>query len=467
MSSTSTGQHARTPASRPKAAKAGGLLAMRLLARRLHFMAGVAVAPFLVVLALTGLVYAFSPQIHDSLYHSQLYVNEVKATPNPVSEQVDAALAAHPEGVLRAVLPPADAEHTTRVILSVPGLRGNDDAAQGRTVFVDPYTNYLNGEMTTVDTRLPANLWLRDLHSNLHLGEPGRLYAELATTWLPLVVLGGLMLWLGQPRRRNRPTARELLVPSGRGKETWSRLRGWHGPLGLWFSVGLLLVGLTGLAMSQFAGGRADRSTDPLSLHAPTLRAAPVPVPADASPVGIDEVLSVADAEGMSGDVLVTPPGEPGEVYTVTEPPSGGPSGVRGLAIDPYRATVTERIEWDDYPVLAKVTQLAAAFHTGTLFGLPNQIVMSVLALGLLTLIALGYRMWWAKNPYKSRWSVVPPPVWRQLSPPLLIACLLVLAVLNWLVPVLGLSLVLFLVADSLLNAVRRRRPAETPRRAP
>src|SRR3954453_12258967 len=81
--------------------------ALGLLARRLHFVAGVVVAPFLLVLCLTGLVYVFSPQIHDSLYHAQLYVADVTGARRPVAEQVRAALTAHPEGTLSAVITPA------------------------------------------------------------------------------------------------------------------------------------------------------------------------------------------------------------------------------------------------------------------------------------------------------------------------------------------------------------------------
>jgi uncharacterized iron-regulated membrane protein len=464
-SSTVTGQHSLAKA-KPKRVTMTGMRALRLLARRLHFMAGVVVAPFLLVLGLTGLVYVFSPQIHEDLYRAQLHVNSATGTPRPVSEQVQAALNAHPEGVLRAVLTPADADHTTRVILSVPGLHGIEDAAQGRTVFVDPYTNFINGELTTVDTRMPANIWLRDLHGNLHLGEPGRLYAELAASWLPVVIGGGLVLWLGQQRRRKRPTVRELLVPStGGAKEKWMRLRGVHAPLGLWLTIGLLVIGLSGLAMSQFAGGRGDRSTDPLQLHAPALTAAPVPVPAATEPIGIDRALSVAAEAGLSGELLVTAPSAPGAVYTVGRKPASSPLNADSLAIDPYTAVVTERVGWDDYSVGAKITTLSAAFHTGTLFGLANQIIMALLVLGLIVVIVLGYRMWWVKNPYKSKWSVVPPPMWRQLSPLVQIPVLLVLAALIWLMPVLGVSLVLFLVSDAVINAIRRRRPsAPAPR---
>ncbi|MCI2415851.1 PepSY domain-containing protein [Saccharopolyspora sp. K220] len=578
MSSPGTDRQTRPPVAKANAKqpRTSAATAVRLLARRVHFLAGIAVAPFLAVLCLTGLVYAFSPQIHDDLYHSQLYANEPDGSPRPVSEQVRAALAAHPEGALRSVITPSGPGRTTQVVLSVPGLRGVGDGAEGRTVFVDPYTNYINGELTTVGNLLPANVWLRQLHSNLHLGEPGRLYAELAASWLPLIILGGLVVWLAQPRRRKRVTWRELLVPTQRGApEGWARLRGVHGPLGLWLAVGLLVLGVTGLAISQFAGGRSDQAANPLHLRAPTLTAAPVQVPtspsampevpppvtpsllpetprstseaaagvpetstaepeppsstpetppsvpetttvpgttppepttpetpsreperpsllptvppllpsippelpsiplgsspvllvsptfpASASPVriSIDHALAVARAAGLGGEVIVTPPNGDGGVFTVAERSVGLPIQRDSIAIDPYTAQVAERIGWADYSFAAKLTTLSAEFHTGTLFGLANQLLLAVLAIGLLVLIGLGYRMWWVHNPYRGKWAALPPPVWRQLSRPALVLVLLTVVALSWVLPVLGISLVAFVALDSVINAVRRRR---------
>ena len=424
---------------------------LQLVARRLHFLAGIVIAPFLAVLCLTGLVYVFSPQVHDSLYRTDLHVNEVGDVQRPLAEQIRAALTAHPEATLKSVLTPPAADRTTRVVLSVPGPAGTPD----RTVFVDPYTAFINGELTTVENRLPANTWLRQLHGNLQLGPPGRLYAELASSWLPLIVAGGLALWLARTRRKRR--LREVLLPSVRDKTGWTRLRAVHGSAGLWLTVGLLLVSVTGLAMTQFAGGRADLAADPIHLRAPVLTAAPVPVPPGAQPVGVDRALAVAQAAGLSGELAVTPPSVPGAPFTVTEISEGLPIHRGAAAIDPYTAKVTEQIDWGDYSPVAKLSTLGTEFHTGTLFGLANQIVLAVLAAAMLVLLALGYRMWWIHNPYRGRWTSLPRPIWRQLAGWPLIAVLLGVALLAWWLPVLGASLPVFLAIDAGLGWFKRR----------
>ncbi|HEX2299001.1 MAG TPA: PepSY domain-containing protein [Pseudonocardiaceae bacterium] len=418
---------------------------LRALARRVHFLAGILVAPFLLVLCLTGLLYVFSPQIHDDLYGRQLYVIQVGAAPRPEGEQVAAAMAAHPEAELLSVVPPPAPDRTTRVHLSVPGL---DRPSEARTVYVDPYTNYLNGELTTVRGRLPANTWLRHLHSDLHVGDVGRLYSETAASWLPTIAVGGLVLWIAKqgPRRRS---ARELLVPARRGKGEQTRLRGVHAPLGLWLTAGLLAMSITGLSMSQFAGRLFEA-------RAPALAMAPVDVPDHGRPIGVDRALEVARAQGLSGELEVTPPGAPDRPFTVDETSPGLPIRKDSIAVHPYTAEITERIGWGDYPFLAQLRVLGVEAHTGVLFGLANQILLALLVIGTLVVILVGYRMWWKRSPYRGQLPPPPAPALRQLTWPVAIPVVLVVLALGWLMPTFGISLMAFVVVDLVINAVRQ-----------
>ncbi|MGW5719156.1 PepSY domain-containing protein [Amycolatopsis sp. NPDC003865] len=93
----------------------------------------------------------------------------------------------------------------------------------------------------------------------------------------------------------------------------------------------------------------------------------------------------------------------------------------------------------------AKLGALGTQFHTGTLFGLANQIVLALVAVATLVLHALGYRMWWIHNPYRGRWASLPRPAWRRLAAGPLIVALLGIAVLAWVLPMAGASLMVFL----------------------
>lgn len=451
---------------RPSRSSVRTRTAVWLLARRVHFMAGLLVGPFLAVLALSGLAYAFTPQLNDALYGDELFVASVAGQSRPVSEQVEAALAAHPDGELTSVVLPVEADRTTQVVLSVPGLSGGDRfSGESLTVYVDPYTSAVTGALVTVNNRPPAQVWLRELHGNLHLGEPGRLYSEFVASWLPFLIAGGLVLWMVRSRRSR--ALRALLLPTKTTTGTTTgraRTRSWHGALGLWLALGLLALSVTGLTWSTYAGERVDVVVEALDATAPRLDAPPVAARA-APPITVDRAVEVARREGLAGTVTVHPPTTADEPFTVAESGEGLPIRKASVAIDPYSAQVTARQDWQDYPLPAKLTTLGIAAHSGTLFGLANQIVLALLAAGAVVLLVLGYRLWWKRRPIRGGLPAPPPPVWRRL--PVRAVVLLVAGglVLGWLMPVFGVTLAGFLAADAALGAFLTRRRLRAARR--
>ncbi|WP_328189769.1 hypothetical protein [Marinobacter sp. OP 3.4] len=93
----------------------------------------------------------------------------------------------------------------------------------------------------------------------------------------------------------------------------------------------------------------------------------------------------------------------------------------------------------------------------GILFGLPNQLFVVGCALALCVLIVLGYRMWWLRRPTRSGEG---QQLWHRIlkAPPLaLLAMALVATGLGVFAPVMGVSLLVFLVVDAGL-AIRGRR---------
>jgi uncharacterized iron-regulated membrane protein len=213
---------------------------------RLHFYAGILVAPFLVVAAVTGLLYTFTPQLDRIVYPQELTVTKVGATSRPLAEQVAAARATHPQGTLVAVQPGAS-EATTQVDFALPEL-----GDKSHTIYVDPYTGQVTGQLTTWYGTTPLKTWLDDLHRNLHLGAVGRHYSELAASWLWILALGGVILWWR--RHRSARTARRLLAPDLAANKGVRRTRGWHAATGVWLTTGLLILSATGLTWSRYAG---------------------------------------------------------------------------------------------------------------------------------------------------------------------------------------------------------------------
>ncbi|GIJ49210.1 membrane protein [Virgisporangium aliadipatigenens] len=432
---------------------------------RLHFYAGVLVAPFLVVAAVTGLLFVTTPQLDRAVYADELRTDG-HGPRKPLAEQVAAAVAAHPEGTVSEVILPAGDDLNTRVVFAVESLGENND-----TVYVDPYTARVKGSLVTYYGATPLNTWLDVLHRDLHLGPVGNLYSELAASWLWIVALGGVVLWL----RRQRGRLRAALVPDLKARKGVRRSRGWHASLGLWLALGLFIISATGLTWSNYAGENFGAVQDALNGSAPAVSTAAAPDsgggghhgsagaarPADLTL--LDPVVATARAAGLDGTVIVTPPAEPGTAWTVGQ--DSAPFGFDVVAVAPDGKTVTDRVDFADWPLLAKLTKLGIYAHMGILFGLPNQLVLGALALGLLTVIFWGYRMWWQRRPTRAGRSApfgTAPAraAWRQLPTWAIVVGVPLVVALGYALPLFGLSLVGFLLTDLVIGALQGRRVA-------
>ncbi|WP_333739189.1 PepSY-associated TM helix domain-containing protein [Streptomyces sp. IBSBF 2806] len=431
---------------------------LRPLVLRLHFYAGVFVAPFLLVAAVTGFLYAGAFQAEKLVYAHEMTV-PVGDTRLPISAQVDAARKAHPEGTVSAVRPSPESDATTRVMLS--GVRGVG-ATHTLAVFVDPYTGQVRGALEQYGSTgaLPLRTWIDEFHRDLHLGENGRLYSEFAASWLWVIAAGGLVLWFS--RRR---ALRKVRGTSGR-----RRALGLHGTIGAWAAVGFLFLSATGLTWSTYAGADIDELRTALGQSTPSVSAAASGGDhaghASASGsggdaghgVGLDRILAAARAEGLGDPVEIVPPADASSAYVVKQVQRSWPEKQDAVAIDPATGEVTDVSRFADHPLLAKLTRWGIDLHTGILFGLVNQIALMILALGLIVLIVLGYLMWWRRGRGSSFGRPVPRGAWAQVPPHVLVPLMAAVAVVGYFVPLLGIPLAGFVAVDVVLGEIAHRR---------
>lgn len=443
-----------------------GWSALRPLVLRLHFYAGVLVAPLLLIAAVSGLLYALSYPAEKIVYAHELTV-PVGDESVPLSQQIHAAKKVNPNGTVTAVWPSAEPGATTRVLMDDP------DVAEGKSlaVFVDPYTGEVRGQLPSYGSSgaLPLRTWLSEFHANLKLGETGRLYSEVAASWMWVVALGGLALWIG----RRRKARRELFVPE-RGPKSRRRTLSWHGSIGLWAAAGLLGLSATGLTWSTYAGENIDLVRAQLGGATPTVSAVigaggegggsgheghaghggGAAAPAATGPdVGVDKVVEAARAAGIDGRMSVVLPAE-GKGYVVKETDTEFPVHLDSVAVNPADGTVMDELRFADYPLLAKLTRFGIDAHSGVLLGLANQLALAALALALILLIVWGYRMWWLRRPGRP----VARGAWRKVPPAVLLPLLAGTALVGWFVPMLGISLLVFLAVDVSLGLAARAR---------
>lgn len=433
------------------------------LAWRWHFYAGLFVAPFMILLALTGIVYLFKPQLDLLMYRDLLQVQPA-AQALSADEQLARLHQALPQAQVSKYLPPASSQNSAQFVASLAGRETN--------LFMNPYSGELLGRQ---DAHANLQAVARALHGELMIGTLGDRLIELAAGWGVVLVVSGLYLWW--PRGRGK---RGVLLPNRaqRGRGWWREL---HAVTGFWGAGLLLFMLLSGMTWTGYWGksfadlwnrfpaamwnavpksdvqarslNQAHRQSVPWAVentplpvsgahagHAGHMAGA---MPA-AQQIGLQQVVDTARERGVTpGYSISFPTGEEG-VFTVSVF-ADDPHDDATLHVDQYSGKVLADVRWKDYGLVARSVETGAMLHEGKLFGLPNQLLMFAVCLLVLFGAASGLWLWWLRKP-AGRLGVPPLPhalpVWKAglgivlllgIAFPLVGASLLLLWALDWL----------------------------------
>lgn len=431
----------------------------------LHRYAGLFIAPFIFIAALTGLLYVLTPQLEQYVYRDVLYSQPDGHRAGTLTQQIQVAQAQlPPTAQIVAVRPAPTPQDTTRVIYSDQTRQINNQA-----VFVDPNTLAVKGELGVYGTSgiLPLRTQLDRLHRDLLLGEWGRIYSELAASWMGLLALSGLYHWM--IRRKNTSTA-----VSG----TRAQLLKWHRWIGLILLPLLLFFSITGLTWSNWAGSNilslrqalgwqtpslntalsGQTSTDAHAAHHEHHQGMVMQMHSMISAHDFELALKLARNEGISANkIQIRPPTAPNQAWTVEEIDRGWPTQVDSVAIDLQQQRVIDHVDFERFPLVAKLTRWGVDAHMGVLFGWPNQLLLVLFAVGLCAAILMAYRAWWKTSNFKQStimFSQHSLTIWQKGSMSQRIGLVLLLGVTGLCLPIFGLSILVAVV----LILLRRQR---------
>lgn len=472
---------------------AAGPASVRAILWRLHFLSGFLAAPLVVWLCVTGILFAWNPQIESVLYREALTA-KAEGRPRPLWEQVAAVTGRYPGHHVVEVRPAAAGSGgTTGVVLKPVGAEpgpGFAPAAGAFTAYVDPVSATVTGRIH--ESRRPDE-WLRNLHSNFRLGEGGlaNTLTELAGSLVLVSLVTGLYLWWPTtPAARRRALRPRPGGPRGGGRRAWRHL---HATTGVLTSGAVAVLVVTGLTWTDYAGRWVDVAKDRLMPAVPTLRTDVTgSAPAGGSHGGhgdhsrhqagtdsdgtsastgpsvrldhLARVVTAADDAGLVRPYTVTPPEIAGQAWTVTDTDTRWPIRETSVAVDPGNGTVIDRLRFADRPLLDQATTIGIAFHQAELFGLANRVGLSLLAVALIVLVISGYAMWWRRRPAGA--LAVPPRVGPLLrAVPLPLVALFALALV--LLPTLAMAFGGYLVTERAVRSVRSVRSVRHGRLTP
>lgn len=435
------------------------------LAWRWHFYAGLFVAPFMVLLALTGIIYLFKPQLDPLMYGHLLTVPAAERALS-ADEQLQRAKAAYPQGRLSKYLPPADATSSAQFVMH--------DGGREMTVFVDPYRGTVLG---TQDAKNNLQAIARALHGELMIGTVGDRLVELAAGWGVMLVISGMYLWW--PRGKS---SSGVLWPrfNTRGRVFWRDL---HVVTGFWGAALLLVMLLSGMAWTGFWGKQyadlwnrfpaamwnnvptsdqqarvlntATQQTVPWAMentpmpvsgnHAEHMNHGAMHAAPAAPTISLQQVVDLATSRKVEPGYSITPPTTAEGVFTVSVF-ANDPRNDATLHVDQYTGKVLADVRWEHYNGVARATETGVMLHEGKMFGWVNQLIVLLICLMILLSAVSGVVIWWKRRPVGG--LGVPPlrhdlPKWKT--------AMVIMLGLAIAFPLVGASLIVVWALDRLL----------------
>jgi uncharacterized iron-regulated membrane protein len=375
---------------------------------RWHFYAGLFCIPFVVLLALSGSMYLFKPQVEAWIDHAY---DQIVLTGYPASAaaQIKAALAAVPGSTLHAYELPQASTAAVRVLVK----QGEEEIR----VYVHPET--LQVLKIVREAERFMSIVFR-LHGELLLGNWGSALVELAASWAIIMIITGWYLWWP---RQAQGLGGVVYPRLGRGVRVfWRDL---HAVTGIWISsltLFLLVSGLpwakvwgdffegvrqlTGTAVAQqdWTHGqpavRAVASTGLSGEHGQHRAASGgqhsgVETPHDYT--AIDTLVMTVRPLALAPPVLIAPPTPASAHWTARSEAQNRPRRVN-LVLDGATGVILQRENFTDRHPIDQLVGIGIAAHEGQLFGWPNQLLNVVTAGGLILVSVSAVLLWWRRR---------------------------------------------------------------------
>ncbi|TDM12126.1 PepSY-associated TM helix domain-containing protein [Macrococcus lamae] len=404
---------------------------------RWHFYAALFIAPLLITLSISGILYLFFPEVEHVINDHELFGQTGKPQQSLDDGFSDIAMKYPGWHVMKVSFPEKD--YNTRVTLMGP-----DDGS--KIVYLDHH-NQIQAAINP--NQLFSNV-TRAFHSSLLTGNTVVNYmVELAACWTLFLVISGLFMTF---YKKYLTQSKSPIKRKNKAKL--------HAVIGTVIAIPLTLIILSGLPWSGYMGDKIyGFAVSHTKLGYPEAeKIAPVSgneIPwatrnehtdstaAHGKRLSITQIISIAEEEGFKQPYSITVPMDDQGTYILSVNSSTGVTGLdtspldeRTVHLDQYSGMKLAIYDFTDYGIIAKLISVAIPLHEGHLFGLANKLLNLIVAAAVLVTAYYGIKIYLMRK--------VP----RQLSAPatqpfqvpfLIFACLMIL--LGVAMPLFGWSL--------------------------
>jgi uncharacterized iron-regulated membrane protein len=181
------------------------------------------------------------------------------------------------------------------------------------------------------------------------------------------------------------------------------------------------------MAMGDHAGHRG------MTMNHPAVDLAP-----------LDRIIANVAPLDLTGPVLIAPPTHHDGLWTAKSDAADRPLRV-SLTVDGLSGAIVKREDFADHHWIDRAVGYGVAGHEGQLFGLANQLLGTLAAIGLILLAGSGAILWWRRRPIGLLGA--PIPLGRPKFGTGLIAFIVALGLIF---PMFGATLIAILAAERL-----------------
>ncbi len=439
---------------------------------RWHFYAGLLVLPFLVMMAITGGLYLFKPELDHWMYRS---VQDVPARQgatlslDKVIEEVESTQ----QGRVLQLTPSTTPTQAVRLLVRVSN-------GEVRTVFANPY----DGNVTGSTAYGGIMQTLRKIHSLQKFGFWASSLIEITAGWTIVLVGTGIFLWWP----RNKKLQGVLIIRRGRTSRVfWRDL---HAVTGAFACAVILFLAVTGMPWSMFWGNHVQDWATQAHLNQPTPPAAvtpvwlmaatmpemshqahsqdvvhesmpwamekmespsstPIPTMTHAMPISVDQAMQRFAQLHVNPAADIALPEEPSGAYVATWQPDRV-QDTRVVYLDQYSGKVLDDVGFAQWGPVAKAIQWGIAVHQGQQYGAINRYLMLAGCIAVVLMAIAAVIMWWKRRPTGSLGA--PPAVDGFIVK----GFLSIMIVTGVVFPLVGMSMIFFVCISWLLNRLNR-----------
>jgi len=328
-----------------------------------HFIAGVVLMPFILLLTLTGSIYLFK-SMYETYTNTQMMKVVVKEKRLSYEKQLELVSMYTGKNPSKFVLSSKEDEASTFEV---------GKWSKKRTIYINPYTGEIQGDIKTSDTLMHK---IKKLHGELLLGNLGSKVVELTASWTVVLILTGLYIWWPKNGWQLKGF---FLIRFKSGKRAF--FRDVHVITAFWLSIFLLITLAGGLPWTDVWGSgfkkvqKMTNSGYPKNYNGKKLTS----MVQKHESVSLDEMIRVAKNLNLVGRVTLSIPKKKTNVFTVQNR-AADISKQEIYHFDQYSSKEILSYTWEDVGSMRQARTWLMSFHQG-LFGPWNWYLMIIVSL--------------------------------------------------------------------------------------